>query len=391
MIFRKIVSNLAYSPAMIWHLAALDGQIREQKKKNRLIILFCILNIMIFGYSFAMTKLTKNVSFIPTGFNISATSTSLSQRYLINSPRSTNNFSKEKLFNQIEQSEFLKKIYDKYGINRNSISNVVLQSNLSLNGEYYEISRNSFNPSAQYTIVDDSTTLAVTKSQSEYFGPIIRCVKDNVVFYILNNANLIIPVDMVTIDVAKPTLSVSHNFNNIASQNKNNSLNTDEIVYYDIKVTNPSNQSASEVVEIDFNDLSEYGHLLNTETTYGNTYFWHISDLKPNQAISKRFTIQANSVFSTKPHNANLTTSHDCVASVRANNSISSVNVNCPLVKKIELSLRNFIKPTGPFSLELLVFVFGLIAILKALHNVRLSIISKQIRLIRNNLNQGDL
>lgn len=391
MIFRKIVSHLAYSPAMIWHLAALDEQIRDQKKKNRLIVLFCALNIMIFSYSLVMTRLTKNISFTPTGFNTAATSTSLSQQYLINSPRSISDFSKDKLFNQIEQSSFIKKVYDKYGITRDSVSSTTLQTNLELNDKHYEISRNSFSSSAQYTAIDNFTTVATTMSQSEYFGPVIRCTKNNVVFYILNNANLILPTSMIITDIIKPTVSINHNFYNTTSQSKSNWLNNDEIVHYDIEVSNPTDQSISQVVEIDFNDLGEYGRLLNAEPTYGNIYYWYISDLRPNQTISKRFIIQANSVFSAKPQNVNSVTSHDCVASIRVNDSVKNLDVNCPLIKKIELSLKNLIKPIGLISLEVLAFSFGLIAILKILHNLRLNIISKQIRLIRNNLNQGDL
>ena len=187
--FRKIVAHLAYSPAMIWHLAVYDAKIKHDRSNNLKIILFAVLNLLIIAMAISVNN-NSHLSLNTPGLNTKPISTSLSRHLLINKDSQINNFSQNGFFNDINDNSELVRIYQHFNINNTSVTKMTLAQSPTIQTSCVEINFSPLNNIGQITINRDLAVYA-HNCQKQYYGLAINGHNGNN-FTILNNGNLLL-------------------------------------------------------------------------------------------------------------------------------------------------------------------------------------------------------
>lgn len=161
-------------------------------------------------------------------------------------------------------------------------------------------------------------------------------------------------------------------------------------ISYTITAKNDSSNKQLVPLVVELNDVMEYATLIdNGNALFGektHTISWPPSILAPGDSESRTFVIRINDPISATPHGQSNTMSYDCILSSTYGTGIH-IKVDCPAVKNVEAAVGIFpeINSTGSI-------IFGLISGgLVAFFYLRTRQLEEEIRLIRHNLNQGAL
>lgn len=384
--FRKIVAHLAYSPAMIWHLAAYDAKIKQDKTNNLKIILFTIFNLIIIAVAVSVNN-NHHLSLATPGINTKPINTSLSDRPLINTESKISNFNQNSFFGDINHDSQLVQIYNHFKINNSSAKNMhLVQSPIGF-ANCTEINRSPINAINK---VDINPDLAVYthNCQKQYYGIAISGRSDND-FITLNNGNLLLKdVDIKTTQALAFQINVINSTTNTQSPLK---IDPGQSLKYTATATNMSSKLFSGVVKINLSDITEYARILNNSLSSNQAIYWQINQLQPGQSTSYDIYAKADHHFSNQPLNLNSPNSHDCQLSLSLGDATANTLANCNLVKQAELATHRVFPPSRhDHKILISVLLFLLIVIvLKILHIARINFISKEIRIIRHKINQG--
>lgn len=384
--FRKIVAHLAYSPAMIWHLAAYDTKIKNDKSKNFKIILFAILNLIIIAVAISNSHNHQSVIHIP-GMNTKTNNFTLSNRPLTSNEAQARHFSKNSFFTEINNHPQLVQVYNHFKINYSSVKNMQTTLSPSSFNNCSEINYSPLDSLGQINI-NPNLTVYIHKCQKQYYGLAIQGQSETD-FIILNNGNLLLRnVDTKTTKPLAFNIKIVNSTTNIQSPRE---VNPGESVKYTLTATNISSQPFDNVAKINLSDISEYAQILNNSLNSDQAIYWKINNLQPGQDISYDIYAKADYRFSSQPLNLNSLNSHDCKMSLGLGDTTVSTQVNCNLAKKAELLAHKHVPPSRhDHKILISVLLFLLIVIvLKILHIARINFISKEIRIIRHKINQG--
>jgi conserved repeat protein len=384
--FRKIVAHLAYSPAMIWHLAAYDAKIKHDRSNNLKIILFAVLNLLIIAMAISVNN-NSHLSLNTPGLNTKPISTSLSRHLLINKDSQINNFSQNSFFNDINNNSELVRIYQHFNINNTSVTKMALAQSPVAPTSCVEINFSPLNNIGQITINRDLAVYA-HNCQKQYYGLVINGHNGNN-FTILNNGNLLL--NNVALNTAQPLAFQINVVNSTTNTQSPLYINPGQSLKYTITATNTSQETLSDVVKINLSDIAEYAHILNNSLNSDQTIYWQINNLRPRQSLTYDIYIKTNHLFSSNPLNINSPTSHDCQLTLSIGNATNTVKASCSPLKQVELLTHQYLTPSRhDYKILISVLLFLLLIVMfKILHIARINFISKEIRIIRHNINQG--
>ena len=384
--FRKIVAHLAYSPAMIWHLAVYDAKIKHDRSNNLKIILFAVLNLLIIAMAISVNN-NSHLSLNTPGLNTKPISTSLSRHLLINKDSQINNFSQNGFFNDINDNSELVRIYQHFNINNTSVTKMTLAQSPTIQTSCVEINFSPLNNIGQITINRDLAVYA-HNCQKQYYGLAINGHNGNN-FTILNNGNLLL--NNVALNTTQPLAFQIHVVNSTTNTQSPIYINPGQSLKYTITATNTSQEPLSDVVKINLSDIAEYAHILNNSLNSDQTIYWQINNLRPHQSLTYEIYIKTNHLFSSNPLNVNSPTSHDCQLALSIGNAANTVKASCSPLKQVELLTHQYLTPSR-YDYKILISILLcllLIVMFKILHIARINFISKEIRIIRHNINQG--
>ena len=231
--FRKIVAHLAYSPAMIWHLAAYDAKIKHDRSNNLKIILFAVLNLLIIAMAISVNN-NSHLSLNTPGLNTKPISTSLSRHLLINKDSQINNFSQNSFFNDINNNSELVRIYQHFNINNTSVTKMTLAQSPTIQTSCVEINFSPLNNIGQITINRDLAVYA-HNCQKQYYGLVINGHNGNN-FTILNNGNLLL--NNVALNTTQPLAFQINVVNSTTNTQSPLYINPRQSLKYTITATN---------------------------------------------------------------------------------------------------------------------------------------------------------
>ncbi len=379
MSFRKIVAHLAYSPAMIWHLANYDAKIKVDRKNNLKIILFAILNLLII----AMVLSVNN------SVNTNSTNLSLSNSRLWNFSTDKTVLTIDEAFRVFETKLNLTTIYQYFGISKDNVSKMAIINSPTPTQNCFEISHSPINSLGKINI-NSEISVQYSPCLSQYYGRALTGTGSSGDFVILDNGNLLIN------NVVKNTtsdLSFSIDVVNSTTNKHVSVINPNDSVKYTLTATNQTNNTVTDVVKIKLGDIAEYARILNNDISQEQTLKWHIDGLAPQNSLTYTIYVKFDRKFSQKALNLNSPDSQDCIATLAIGDAITKQNVACSVLKNLELAISQHIQPSKYDNKILIGILLGLliIIVLKALQIARINFISKEIRIIRHKINQGGI
>jgi len=188
-------------------------------------------------------------------------------------------------------------------------------------------------------------------------------------------------------------LSKSSTAINLSQGNSNAAASIAEAgdhISYTLNFTNNSDQAIQAEPKINIADIIEYSDITQSNggkiDTPSMTLSWEKTTIEPKSTQSRTFTISLLSKLPTTSRGKYYQTSHDCKISSYFGSNIN-INVNCPIVKKIENLYLNL-----PILKSLNLVVISLIAlILIAYQYLQARQIKKEIQIIRRNANAGTI
>lgn len=391
MIFRKIVSHLAYSPAMIWQLANYNKKIKKDQSYNIKISLLLTLNAVIILSALLLLKTPNPAS--PIGINLEPTAYSLTDRNLISTTQQAESFSQNGFFSIVNQSPRLAKIYSHFRIDNSSVKQLNLTTNTTVFPNCQEISYSPINANSSI-VIDDQFTVYARDCQSTYYGLSMSGKINDVYFTILNNGNLLLPFSLINTSspISETPLRFSVNIVNPTTLATLHSLKTNQLAKYIITATNTSTKPATDSVKINLNDVAEYSQVFSNAVDDNQIIHWQINSLSPNASQTYEVTIKAPPSFSNKSLNLNSPFSYNCRADLIINNHHHQTPVDCSVVKTTNLAILAFLQSSLNYNkLTTALLVICIVLACKLLHTWRIRIIIREIRLIRHKINQGTI
>ncbi len=164
-----------------------------------------------------------------------------------------------------------------------------------------------------------------------------------------------------------------------------------EVVTWNPIVTNTTSKPISEDIWFSLGDLNEYAHVANISdggitTNDGSHILWPHASINPGE--HRKFEVSAyidspTDTTARQPYNSH---SYDCLLTASFGN-ITETAVSCPTVKQIESSFHKLytIEPLTCLAIYAVLFALNLITYLS------LRLRSREIRIIRRQLNTGGL
>ncbi len=388
--FKKLVSNLTFSPALISEVGFYARRLREEEVTQRFTLLFVAL---------ALTMQSLAVFSPPESANAS------SEQDIIRGGVS----SLDDLLVQYDQNkEDVKDIYSAVGITRSEILNAkpaVIQAKdtIYLMTRYGKMSSDEREVSISYA--KSSGGMGI-----RYFSPIAKKNADPISFQgwtghstalgwfgiIKTNGGIVTQGIPTTINSNNTTghgiiktitaFSLSHN-DTITESSQFNPLDK---VSYSLKITNSGTASATVPIDVRIADILEYSTLIDgggaTFDQSSGTLSWSQIQLSPGQSEQRTFAVQMNSSFAATARGSSNPASYDCIAAISFGNSLETP-VSCPTPKLVESIFFQLpsIGTTG--NIIFASIIIGFVGFFYA----RTQQMKKEIQIIRHNFNSGAL
>jgi uncharacterized repeat protein (TIGR01451 family) len=408
--FKKIVSNLPFSPALVGQLGFYAKRLRKEEATRKLALIFVVLALII--QSLAI--------FQPT---TSANAASLNDMVNGGLDKSINNF----LSAYDSNTRNLKDTLNYIGITRNEITATKFTSfqvenklswgftaHFSYNqGERQYNITNSFNQQVVTIYSRPLDLLYVSHTQIPGWVGYSR----NIGWFAIMQAS----GDLVTNTSPSPSLISECSTNSQLANNKsiligNSSCNSNikksetvvnisqgsvdaskvtansgDQINYTITISNNSLINVSTVnLDDNISDILDYSSLIDngggTLNMTNKILSWANIVLNPGDVQSRTFIVRLLDSIPPTARGTSDTTSFDCMMTNTFGNS-TNINVDCPTPKIIE-KITNNLPKTGPF--ENIIFG-GVILIITVYLFARTRQLEKEIRIIRKNTNTGTI
>ncbi|MFZ2544476.1 MAG: hypothetical protein WAW80_00680 [Candidatus Saccharimonadales bacterium] len=383
--FRKLVSNLAYSPALITEVGFYAKRLKQEEITRKLTVLFTIL---------ALVMQSLAVFYPPESANASS-----EQDIIRGGVSSLDDF----LIRYDHNEDDVKDIYSAAGITRSEIMSAK-QTTISNVHETYIMSRYG-----QTSAIEHEISLSYPKSTGgigvRYFSPLPNSVTSlrgwsgtsaalGWFAIIQSNGSLATHGIPTTINPEGVTgVSATKNISAFNISNKmplsdRETVRTLDKISYSLKITNVTAVSVTSPLSVRVADILEYGNLIdagggNYETT-NSTLSWPQVQLAPGESQERTFVIQLLSSLPATASGKSNPSSYDCTLTIAFGNSINSP-IDCPAPKVIE-SLFLTLPPT---SMTLNITFALIVLITVSFFYIRTRQLKKEIRIIRHNFNTG--
>ena len=388
--FHKLVSNLAFSPALITELGFYARRLRQEEITRRLTVLFIVLTLIMQSLAVFSPPESANAS---------------NQQDIIRGGVSS---LEDFLLRYDNNEEDIKDIYSATGITRAEITNMrpsVISTddkeNIFVMSRYGQLANTQNEVSMAYSRSSGGTgvryfsQMSTSGEYTKFDGWVGHSVALGWFGIIKNNGSLatqgapisISSVNSSAIAVTKSITAI--NLSREASQiTSTDSLKPFEKVSYSLKVSNPDTDSITTPINVRIADLLEYSTLIdggggayNQET---GTLSWPQVQLAPGQSQERTFTIQLLSTIPSTATGASYTESYDCKLSVTFGNQVKQP-VDCPQSKTVE-GILSLLPTTG--SGPNIIFTVVILIII-GFFFIRTRQLKKEVRIIRHNFNAG--
>lgn len=398
--FRKIVSNLSFSPALVGQLGFYAKRLRKEETTRRLGLVFVVL---------AVAVQCLAVFEPPESANAASSNDMVYGGLGLGSHRSINNF----LAPYDANTAHLKDIMNYMGISRTEIANSQFGSFIT--GAKYSWGHNPIHSSSlekANTITDPTGVTPITTLYSRplalFDGPHAKIYgwighSDRVGWFAIMQAcgNLvtdIVPPPITPPPAApKPTpaqLAFSKTATNISQGNITASsipAKENDKITFTIDMKNTGGSAAPVKISDNLTDTLEYSTLIdNGGGTFDDatkTLSWPDISLKPGEDQQRSFAVQVLATIPSTPTGTSNPDSYNCVMSNAFEGAGVSIPVVCAPPKVIE-KITTELPHTGPT--ENMIFAGAVLAVVTYFF-LRSKQLGKEVRLIRRDLNAGTI
>ena len=388
--FRKLVSNLAFSPALITQVGFYARRLRQEEITRRLTVLFVVLAVVVQSLAVFSPPESANAS---------------SEQDLI---RGGVQNIEDLLLRYDNNSDDLKDIYTAAGITRDEIvashySSVSAQDNIYLMSRYGQFSSDDGEVSFTYKrsaggeairyLSPLALSQATTKNNAQSLPAWIGQSKQSGWFAIVkSSAGLAVrevppTLTINPIDTAVQKQLTITNVSQNSDGTTTKALPRDKLSYQ-LQATNTTKAPIVAPFTIRLADTLEYTTLVDAgaatfdKDTHALT--WPTVSLAPGETQTRTFIVELMTTLPTTATGKSDKASFDCILS-----STYGVNrqvpVDCPAIKAIE-SVTSELPTTGIF----INVVFSVVVFITAVYfYARTRQMKQEIRLIRHNINTG--
>lgn len=387
--FRKIVSNLSFSPAIVGQLGFYAQRLKKEEFTRRLGLIFVVLALVVQSLVVFMPSESANASnqndFVPGGLGSG-------------SQASLNNF----LVPYDSNVNYLKDIMNTVGITRQEISSATYTSWIV--GDKY-----SWGNQPHFSAAQGEKQVSVLNGSGQvvtqvYARPLKKWYSSSTRiwgwqgnsaklgwFAIMQVCGNLVTDTVPTPKIPPANIKQSKEAVNISQGLVNATTVTAQAgdqIRYTLNIENTGGTSAVTKLEDNIADTLEYSTLIDngggTYDTVLKTLSWPDITLAPGNKQSRSFVVRLlDNIPATSRGQSNLT-SFDCTMLNVFGNDVT-INVDCPTPKEIERVVEQLPK-TGPT--ENLIFAGFVLAVVTYFY-ARTRQVDKEVRLIRRNLNTG--
>jgi len=387
--FRKIVSNLSFSPALVSQLSFYAKRLRKEETTRRMGLVFVALALVVQSLAVFQPPESANAS-NPGDFVVGGLG--------LGSKKSINNF----LSPYDANSRNLKDVMNYFGITRAEITSAQF-------GHFTTGSKLSWGYEARpgstgVTITNGAGTavntvfgrpLSIANGQTEIYGWIGQSSKLGWFAIMQSCGNLAtngippppVPPPPAKIVQSKTAVNVSQG-NVIASTV---AAKENDRITYTISVENIGGTAKTVSLEDNLGDVLEYATLVDkgggTYDTSKRTLSWPDINLAPKGKQSRSFTVQVLATIPATPQGQSDQSSYNCLMENVFGNESVTIPVVCAPPKVIETVVTQLPK-TGPA--ENMIFA-GIVLAIVTYFYARARQVNKEIRLIRRDLNAGTI
>lgn len=385
--FRKLVSNLSFSPALIHEVGFYARRLRQEEITRRLTVLFVLLTLVMQSLAVFSPPESANAS--------------SEQDIIRGGVSSLDDF----LTRYDHNEEDVKDIYTAAGITRSEILKTEPAS-LKASDSTYILSRYG-----QLTNSKREISMMYPKSTGgmgvRYFSPIndLGESSKNLKGWAGQSASLgwfaiiqangaiatsSVPTSINPLNVVDPNVTNNVTSKNLTSDTGSLTIKPGDKLSYTLKASNTTDASVTASLEVRVADLLEYSRLIDSGgglfDESDSTLSWPQVQLKPGESQERTFVVQLAAQLPATPTGTSDPSSFDCKMSITFGNTISSP-IECPHIKIAE-NLFAYLPPLSP----LLNVIFGaILLIVVSFFYLRTRQLKKEIRIIRHNFNTGTI
>jgi uncharacterized repeat protein (TIGR01451 family) len=383
--FRKIVSNLSFSPALVGQLGFYAKRLRKEETTRRLGLIFVALALVVQGLVVFQPPESANASnpgdFIPGGMGMG-------------SNKSLNNF----LAPYDANSRNLQDVMNQFGITRAEIASAQF-------GSFWTGSKLGWGyeprPGTSAVTVNNSAgtpvntvygrPLSIVNGQTDIYGWIGHSAKMGWFAIMQSCGNLVtdgLPPAPTPANIVLSKTATNVSQGNVVA-NKVTAQSGDKISYT-ITVENKGGTPKATALQDNLGDALEYSRLIDKgggvydETK--RTLTWPDVTLQPGEKQVRTFAVQVLDTIPATPQGISDPSSYNCLMENKFGNDVV-IPVYCAPPKVIERVTTELPK-TGPT--ENMIFAGAILAVVTYFF-FRSKQMNKEVRLIRRDLNAGNI
>lgn len=390
--FRKLVSNLSFSPALIAQVSFYAKRLRKEEITRRMTIVFTVLALVMQSLAVFSPPESANAS---------------SEQDLIRGGVTSID---ELLALYDKNTDDIKDIYSAVGVTRDEISDTQL-STINSKGSIYSVTRyaqyspqegeisfnyqrsaggNGMRHSSPLQLADASDS---TKKNGTNYSAFVGTSQKAGWFAIIKaNASIATkgsPKNVIAITESTP-FNLSVNSENITQSTPAEQVTARPFdkIRYTVTRQNNSEQTVNSPIQIQLRDVLEYailvdagGGLLDSQT---NELSWPPSTVEPGKSEQRIYVVQIASTISATSKGSSNANSYDCVLSTSFGTT-NRVAVDCPTLKGLE----SIIGQLPPTAIGLNIVFITLFLGVTTFFYLKTRQLKTEIRLIRHSVNTG--
>ncbi|MFC2454065.1 MAG: hypothetical protein ACFNUB_03170 [Candidatus Saccharibacteria bacterium] len=377
--FRKLVGNLSFSPSLVGRLSNYAKSLKKQKKMRLIAVYISILALFLQMFGIILSKnnniLTHESNILYGGV-----------------------MSKEDFIRRYKQNDLsIRALLSSIGISKNNIETANSENILPNHHIYkYHIARVALPniSNKYYSIPGLDTTLYVSKIDTiNNTEPALLGVASSIGnFAILLNSGDILTENLPknAYDLYPNNVDIKTTINNNSAQDyKNTTISPNSLINYTIDVKNILDKNILFSTSTYIGDILEYADVVNIsdgDIDDNKTIHWINKNIPQNSSVQYSFSVRVKSQIPTTAQNPLLPHSYDCkITSTLPGDK--SLNIPCSIIKQMELKLHKL-----PHLSETHILLTSLgTLLLSVLLYIKSNQYYEEIRLIRHNINKGNL
>lgn len=377
--FRKLVGNLSFSPSLVGRLSNYAKSLKKQKKMRLIAVYMSILALFLQMFGIILSK----------NNNILTHESNILYGGVMN---------KEDFIRRYKQNDLsIRALLSSIGISKNNIETANSENILPNHHIYkYHIARVALPniSNKYYSIPGLDTTLYVSKIDTiNNTGPALLGVASSIGnFAILLNSGDILTENLPknAHDLYPNNVDIKTTINNVSIQDyKNTTISPNSLINYTIDVKNILDKNISFTTSTYIGDILEYADVVNIndgDIDDNKTIHWINKNIPQNSSVQYSFSVRVKSQIPTTAQNSSLPHSYDCkITSTLPGDE--SLNIPCSIIKQMELKLHKL-----PHLSETHILLTSLgTLLLSVLLYIKSNQYYEEIRLIRHNINKGNL